>query len=88
MILWSQDISQQQEECEWHQTLKLCIGCKGKIQRRAVLKVVNCKVCGRILKYYQEVHAIFSWKTWNHELPKSGRIVKQTAGIDFKMLPC
>ena len=36
---------------------------KGQIQRTAVLKVVNCKVCPRILKYHQEVLAMSLRKT-------------------------
>ena len=34
------------------------MGSKGQIQRYAVLKVANYKVCPRILKYYQEVLAV------------------------------
>ena len=38
------------------------MGSKRKIQRNAVLKVVNRKVCPRIFKYHQEVLAIAAWK--------------------------
>ena len=74
-------------KCECHHPLEISMGSRGQIQRNDVLKVANRKVCPRRLKHYQKVLTMSSSKTWNHHLSYSGRIVKQTVRINFKMLP-
>ena len=58
-----------QRKSKWHHHLKKFMESKRQIQRNALLKVFNYKVCPTILKYHQEVLAMSLWETWNHQLP-------------------
>ena len=46
---------QQQKKMQITPLYRKCIRKKEQTHRKAILKVVNCKVCPRILNYYQEM---------------------------------
>lgn len=60
VMLLPQDTFQQKENCKWHHSVEIHMERKGKIQGNVVLKVVNCEVSSRMLKYYQEKLAMSS----------------------------